>query len=165
MDEAARRAGPEDLARLGELVAEAAGTTRSLRGGSGLVAAFDEAVSDAGGLGAYVTGGRRVALVGTYHDHVVGFAVAETTDAPGSARVLGLWVEPGAREVGVGSALLQATMSWAAEHEALGLDVPALPGDRHTKNLLERSSFRARLVVLHRSFEQGAPNEAFSAPR
>jgi ribosomal protein S18 acetylase RimI-like enzyme len=65
----------------------------------------------------------------------------------------GCYVEPSARQVGVGRALLDALVSAFVTSGCRGVDVPALPGDREMKNLLERAGFKARLITMHRSLE------------
>jgi GNAT superfamily N-acetyltransferase len=60
-----------------------------------------------------------------------------------------LYVEPGAREVGAGEALLSAARSWAIEKGACGIDVAVLPGSREAKNFLESAGLTARLIVMH----------------
>ena len=53
--------------------------------------------------------------------------------------------------MGVGRALLDALVTWFAAAGCRGVDVTALPGDRATKNLLEASGFKARLITMHRT--------------
>ena len=61
-----------------------------------------------------------------------------------------VFVDPRARDVGVGEALIGAATTWALASGCVGLDGLALPGDRHTKNLYERSGLTARLITVHR---------------
>lgn len=60
-----------------------------------------------------------------------------------------LYVEPEAREVGAGEALLSAARAWAIEQGACGIDVAVLPGSREAKNFLESAGLTARLIVMH----------------
>jgi hypothetical protein len=53
----------------------------------------------------------------------------------------------------VGGALLEGLVSWFAAAGCRGVDVSALPGDRETKNLLEATGFKARLITMHRTLE------------
>lgn len=95
----------------------------------------------------------QVAFVGLLDTHPMGFALVVIDDQmPGGrlARVEELYVEPEAREVGLGEALLDATVQWAKAQGCSGIDVEALPGARSAKNLGERSGFTARLLVLHK---------------
>ena len=61
------------------------------------------------------------------------------------------YVEPEARGVGVGRALLDDLVAWFASSGCRGVDVTALPGDRATKNFLEGAGFKARLLTMHRT--------------
>jgi hypothetical protein len=60
------------------------------------------------------------------------------------------YVEVGAREVGVGEALVNELLAWFSAEGCTDVDALALPGDRRTKQLYETSGFKARLLTLHR---------------
>lgn len=60
-----------------------------------------------------------------------------------------LYVESQVRRLGVGKALLRLAGEWARSHGCVGLDVPALPGQRAAKVFLEDAGFKARLIVMH----------------
>ena len=91
-------------------------------------------------------------LVGTFSDVVVGIAVG-TLKRLGT-RLVGqiecFYVEPAARTVGVGQAIVGSLVEWFAEQGCTDVDAVALPGDRSSKQLLESSGFKARLLILHR---------------
>jgi hypothetical protein len=53
----------------------------------------------------------------------------------------------------VGRALLDALVAWFETTGCRGVDINALPGDRATKNVLEASGFKARLITMHRTLE------------
>jgi len=61
-----------------------------------------------------------------------------------------VFVEPDARELGFGDALLAAAMDWGREHGAELIEGHALPGDRNIKNLYERAGVVARLITTSR---------------
>ena len=63
----------------------------------------------------------------------------------------GLYVEPGARGVGVGEAVMDAVVTWSESKGCRGIDGFALPGDRETKNFFERFGLTARAILVHRS--------------
>ena len=65
-------------------------------------------------------------------------------------RVECCYVEPAARQVGVGTSLLAGMVGWLAEVGCTDVEAPALPGDRTSKQLLEAAGFKARLLPLHR---------------
>jgi len=116
----------------------------------GLVA---KALLRPGGLARLLADGRRRAFVGTLDDVVVAMAVGRV-DIVGEASVGivdGCYVEPRARQMGVGRALVDALVSTFAASGCRGVDVPTLPGDRPSKSLLEGAGFKARLITMHRS--------------
>jgi GNAT superfamily N-acetyltransferase len=119
---------------------------------TGLIA---KALMRPGGLDRLLADSRRRVLVGTVDDTVVGMAIGRVDDV-GEAS-LGIidacFVEARARGVGVGGALLEGLVSWFAAAGCRGVDVSALPGDRETKNLLEATGFKARLITMHRTLE------------
>jgi len=155
--ESTRPARREDQERCAELCQQAFAHLGEARGGplylrreAGLLA---KALLRPGGLDRLLADRRRRVLVGTVDDSVVGLAIGHI-DAVGEATVGvvdGCYVEPGARGVGVGRALLDAVVAWLTAAGCRGIDASALPGDRETKNLLEASGFKARLITLHRT--------------
>ena len=157
--EAARAAQRSDADRCGELCRQALNSLQDVRGGAlftrretGLVA---KALLRPGGLDRLIADGRRRVLVGTVDEAVVGLALGRI-DPVGEAS-LGIidacYVEPEARGVGVGRALLDDLMVWFTSSGCRGVDVTALPGDRATKNFLEGSGFKARLLTMHRPLQ------------
>jgi GNAT superfamily N-acetyltransferase len=81
-------------------------------------------------------------------DVVVGYLVAPRAD--GIIRIDEVYVEPEAREVGFGDALLASAIE-AGRHDGCTLvEGEALPGDRNTKNLYERAGITARLITVSR---------------
>ena len=96
------------------------------------------------------------AFVGTLDDAVVGYGiveVAELRDGSRIGRVTELFVEPDAREVGVGETLANALVEWCRARGCTGVDATALPGHRATKNFFEEQGFVARSLTMHRNLE------------
>lgn len=94
--------------------------------------------------------------VGTVDGVVVGFGVVELEvlrDATTLGRVTELFVDPGARAVGVGEVLMEALLGFCSEHGCGGVDARVLPGHRAAKNFFEGSGFTARAIVMHRTLE------------
>lgn len=152
MGEAARPAVEQDLAALRELRATCLAELEAKRGGALLasrlaITAGRDALTDA------IRDPAQGLFVGTLSDVAVGYARA-SCQALAGGRLLGvldeLFVEPAARGVGVGEALVAAVSAWLHQKGCLGVDTNALPGDRATKNFLEGAGFRARLLVMHR---------------
>ena len=98
--------------------------------------------------------------IGVIDDAPVGYAVVavetlQTGETLG--RVTDLYVTRGAREVGVGEALIGEALLWCEQRNCVGVDALALPGNRATKNFFETFGFTARLLVLHRSLQPDSP--------
>ena len=96
------------------------------------------------------------AAVATLDDVVVGHAITHLGTAGGVARVTWLYVEPGARELGLGEMLLADATEWATAVGASRIESTALPGDRETKNMFERFGMKARLLVVGRPLGEPA---------
>jgi GNAT superfamily N-acetyltransferase len=79
-------------------------------------------------------------------DVVVGYLVLDGGDDV--ARILDVYVSPGAREVGFGDALIEAAVAKARAVGCRSIEGEALPGDRDTKNLYERAGITARLIIV-----------------
>ena len=105
-------------------------------------------------------------VVGTVDGVVVGYGMAhiETLhDGSPLAVVTDLYVDPAARAIGVGEAMMDLLVAHAREVGAVGIDAIALPGDRHTKNFFETFGLTARAIVVHRSLLP--VDEAQAVPR
>jgi len=153
--EGARPAVQQDAERCAELCRGATDELQAKRGGPlalrGEVRLLTEALLSAGGLATLVAGADRRVLVGTVDDVVVGFAVGRVEEV-GEKRlgvIEGCYVEPGARGVGVGRAMLDGLLAFFRSSGCHAVDATALPGDRGTKNFYEAAGFKARLLTLH----------------
>ena len=155
--EAARRATEDDVPRLAELcrlsLAEFAARER---GGAVFVAREARAEPVDQGLLDAVHDPGLVAVAGTIDGVVVGYGTGRV-EALRDGRCLGvvddLFVEEGARAVGVGEAIMDELIAWFEARRCAGVDATALPGARETKNFFEESGFTARLLVMHRQLE------------
>ena len=149
MTEEARPAVADDLPVLVELHRQATEELRTEKGGA--VWARQSRRHEPLTLDA--DGGRQLVLAGVIDEVVVGYArvVAEALEGGGELAVLtDVYVEPGAREVGVGEALLDAAVAWAEARGCIGIDSVALPGMRATKNFFEAAGLVARAIVVHK---------------
>ena len=90
-------------------------------------------------------------LVGGLDETVMGYLVARIKDQ--IAIVEQVFVTHDARTLGVGDALVAAIIFWAKSNSYKSLDALALPGDRETKNLYERSGLVARLITVTKTLE------------
>lgn len=141
---AVRWAGDDDAPVTDELLEHARAEARHKRHGPLLV---DEPVS-----AGEAEPCSRTAVV-SLDDLVVGLATAHVATLASGTRLCSLsllYVEEEARGVGVGEALLDFLLTFARDEGCEGVDIPALPGDRETKNFLERAGFSARLLTMHR---------------
>ncbi len=152
-EEAARRATAADLPTLVELATAAIAEKRTQKGGElwarrerrtePLVASFTAALAD----------NDQHVLVGTIDGTIVGFGAVhlEKLDDGGLLGVVDeVYVDPGAREVGIGELLMGELVAWCRERGCFGVDSLALPGDRATKNFFESFGLVARAIVVHR---------------
>ena len=151
--EAARAPRDDELPRLAELHRLAVSATLPERGGE--VFAARETAGEPLEDWLRDRASRGGVWAGTVDESVVGYAVAIIEDARAGvrlARIEALFVEEGARGVGVGAAMMAAVLEWSAANKCTGVDAWALPGDRNTKNFFEGSGFSARLLTMHHSF-------------
>ena len=151
--EGARAATSADLPRVAALAHGFRAELRGERGGPLWAAreARPEPLESA--LASLLGTGDATVLAGTLDEHVVGYAVVEIEGLRDGSRlgVIGeLYVEPGARGVGVGEALVEACVAFCLAAGCSGVDAAALPGHREAKNFFERAGFTARLLVMHR---------------
>jgi GNAT superfamily N-acetyltransferase len=153
VEEAARPATGEDVPRLAQLVAEAVAEQAEGRGGRIWSARETRALPADASLAALVADPDALVLAGTVDGTVVGYAVAVTEQLRTGDRlgvVTDVYVEEGARAVGVGEALLDQVVAWCEAAGCIGIDALALPGNRSTKNFFESFGFTARAIVVHR---------------
>ena len=154
--EAARAGTSDDVAAVIDLARQAIAELRPNRGGQ----IWSQRESHAEPLGPVIdaavagTDPSVQLVVGTIDDVVVGYGMAhlETLhDGRPLAVVTDLYVDPQARAVGVGEAMMDLLVARAVAAGAVGIDAIALPGDRHTKNFFETFGLTARAIVVHRS--------------
>jgi ribosomal protein S18 acetylase RimI-like enzyme len=151
--EAARAATVADLPTLVALARSALEELRPTRGGElwARREARVEPLED--GLASALDDPARVVVVGTLDAVVVGYAVVRR-EVLRDGGVLGaiddLYVEPAARGVGVGEAVMDQVLAWCRRNGCEGIDAIALPGNRAAKNFFERFGLVARAIVVHR---------------
>ncbi len=155
MEEGCRPASTADLPRIAELNRAVIEELSPMRGGAVWKAreARPEPLED--GLADLLDNPDARVLVATIDDTVVGYAVVHLEYlADGS--ILGviddIFVEEGARQVGLGELMIDDLMTWCEERKCVGMDAMALPGHRATKNFFEESGFTARQLVMHHHF-------------
>jgi 8-oxo-dGTP diphosphatase len=94
----------------------------------------------------------RIVVLGEIDGVALGFAAAHVAPAPGPvvAVVDAVFVQPGARGIGLGEAIVNEVVAWAESQGCQGVDIPALPGNRAAKAFCEDNGFIARLLTMHR---------------
>jgi GNAT superfamily N-acetyltransferase len=153
--ETARRATPSDLPEVVRLARLAAVELGPLRGGSLFLAGESRSEPIEPGLTAALDDPDQAIWLGALDGVAVGYA-ATRLERLADGRLLAvatdLFVEPLARAVGVGEALMTEILAWAKGLGAVGVDSWALPGARETKNFFEEQGFTARLLTMHHRF-------------
>ena len=147
------------MPRLAELCRQALAELRAVdRGGPVFVAREGRAEPVEESLRQAVLDPQCSVVVGTVDDVVVGYAtgrVESLRDGTALGVIDDLYVEPEARAVGVGEAMMGHLLAWFRARGCQGLDSTALPGLRATKNFFEESGFSARLIVMHHRMADG----------
>ena len=150
MHEEARPARDEDRSAIEALHRAATAELAAERGGAVWAARADRH----GAVTVEVDHPDTLVLAGTIDGAVVGYARIRAERLAGGeelAVLTDIYVDPEAREVGVGEALLDAAIEWARQRGAIGIDSVALPGMRDTKNFFESAGMVARAILVHRS--------------
>lgn len=163
--EAARPATTDDVDRILELTRELRAELAGQRGGDLWWRTHEPVEHHEPGLRALLDYDDDCVLVGSVDDTVVGYAITRRHRLPDGSHlaVVGeLYVEPDAREVGVGESLVGAVLEWAQAHGCVGIDATALPGNRAAKNFFETHGFVARSLTMHRPL--GASTDAPTGP-
>ena len=115
-----------------------------------------------GAFGAWLADPNVLVVAGCIDDVVIGIGVVEVEQLRDGSRhgvVRELYVEEGARSVGVGEAMTNRMLAFCAERACLGVDAVALPGHRATKNFFEEQGFTARALTMHTRIDPSAPGE------
>lgn len=151
-DAAARPAAVDEIELVLELVRQSQTERLTERGGAVLERLEPRPPIDREGL----TNDSVLVALGTYCDVPFGFAHATlaSTDASSVVHLHDLFVEPGARGVGVGEALLELVLDWARTLDATGIDSLVLPGNREGKNFFERFGLVARAIHVYRELDR-----------
>lgn len=145
MQQVIRRMAIEDIAVVAQLELDARAALAEQRGGAAHLAER-AAVGEWADL---VDSAGRPVWVSTIDDVVLGYLELEI--AGDTARVMQVYVEPQAREVGFGDWLLEAALTEARTQGCIVIEGYALPGDRATKNLYERAGITARKITVSKA--------------
>jgi GNAT superfamily N-acetyltransferase len=156
--EGSRPAGEHDIAPIVELAVAMRAELAGIRGGELWVEreAWPEPLDES--YRALLARDDALVVVGTIDDIVLGFGVVEVEQlrsGPHLGVVTDLFVDEGAREVGVGECIIDDLIAFCAEHRCIGIDAIALPGHRATKNFFEEHHFTARALTMHHRLAPG----------
>lgn len=139
-----RRAVADDVDALRLLESEARGQFERFRGGdrlatelSGVEIGWVERI-DSDGLLIFVAG---------FDDVPLGYLCLNIATTNGVPLIETVYVTAEVRQLGLGDGLVSAAIESCGEMGAVAIDAFALPGDRETKNLFERSGLTARLLI------------------
>ena len=156
--EHARLATADDLDALVTLWDLAVRELDGVRGGSLLAGTL---VRD--DLGAYLADGLedpdRLLVVGLIDEVLVGIGsvICDRSRRQTVGHLELIFVDPSARQIGVAEAMVEIVLSWCSEKACVGIDAPALPGNRPAKAFFEEQGFLARLLVMHHPLNAGGP--------
>jgi ribosomal protein S18 acetylase RimI-like enzyme len=139
-----RPAEPDDAGALAVLEATAREALVDARGGRALL---DEVAIVGDWVKAVVDLGQRV-FVAEIDGVVLGYLQLVLDGR--RAVVRQVYVDPGGRELGFGSDMLDLAIVEAIAARCTAIEGTALPGDRDTKNLYERARITARKIVVSR---------------
>jgi ribosomal protein S18 acetylase RimI-like enzyme len=155
--EGSRPATAEDLSRIAALAELAREELVPMKGGALWSAREAVAKPFEDAYAALLDRDDAFVVVGTVEETVVGFGVV-TLERLRTGETLGvisdLFVEPEAREVGVGEVMADELVAFCATRGCTGIDALALPGHRTTKNFFEGFGFTARALVMHRPLDR-----------
>ncbi len=152
--EGARAAAVDDVAVMALLAETAIGEQIEERGGGIWHRREARALPATADLTEAVSAPDQFAVVGTIDDVIIGYGTVATEtlrDGALLARVQDLFVDPGARKVGVGAAMMDLLVDQAREWGCIGIDTVVLPGNRDTKNFFESYGLVARNLTVHRA--------------
>ncbi|MEO8364076.1 MAG: GNAT family N-acetyltransferase [Ilumatobacteraceae bacterium] len=146
-----RRANLDDTLTLSSLETEARNQLTKFRGGERL------------GLGVSLVGDRWneridsnewLVLVAGFDNEALGYLCVNFAAPSGAPLIEVVYVTDGARQLGLGDGLVTAAIAECRRRNASEIDAYALPGDRETKNLFERSGLTARLLIASKNIEE-----------
>ena len=143
-----RGASEADVTAIMELAAEARIEIAQFRGHEHLVDA--SAVTEQQ-WAITITSSKSIVLVALSSMSIVGYAKGDIDDKGTICTVSHVFVDPQARQLGIGAGLVGEIARVAKDKGCKTLDAVALPGDRKMKNLYERIGMPARLLIASKS--------------
>ena len=146
-----RPAQIEDKEILGELLLHAQNELKNQRGG--MLYLQTEVRANFSSLEADLKDPDSMLAVGVFENLVVGWGAVNTyqvEDGPKIGRITEIYVQPEARNIGVGEVVISSLLEWAKANGCGGIEGTALPGNREMKGIFERFGIKTRLLVLYK---------------
>lgn len=156
MDPIVRSATNDDVAALDHLQSDAREGLTEMRGGPLRLRECDPIVD----WPALFADRSTAVFVGTLDDVVLGYMVLVLRADIDRGVVTHVYVDAGARELGLGDTMLEAAIAHVRSAQLGGIESVALPGDRETKNLFERAGMTARKITVYKSLVAAADQPA-----
>ena len=145
---AVRSATAADASTLSELEREARNEIATFRGHQSLLreVKFIDTL-----WGSAIAESSCLVLVAETSGQVVAYAKGDISTTEGTCSVSHIYVDPLARQIGIGAGLISEITHIAKDRGCTTLDALALPGDRKMKNLYERVGMPARLLIASKT--------------
>lgn len=153
LDETVRTATEADLDDVVALAASAVAEKQDQKGGAVWVRREGRRQPLAQSLAHAVTADDHEMAVGQLNGATVAYGIVHVDVLPDGGKlgvVDDIYVDPRAREVGIGELLMEHLIGWCRDQDCFGVDSLALPGDRSTKNFFESFGLVARAIIVHR---------------
>ena len=148
MDYFVRLAHRDDIEALRLLESEARTQLTQFRGGKRLASELplvDQQWSERIGSTEWLV------IVGGFDGTPLGYLCAKMVTAQDVLLIEQVFVTAEARQLGLGDGLVNAAIESCRQRGMTAVDAFALPGDRETKNLFERSGLTARLLIVSKN--------------
>lgn len=139
-----RRAIHADCDALRLLEVEMREQLTKFRGGERLAAELSFVGND---WAARIDSDNWMVFVAGFDEVQLGYLCLDLATAKEVPLIASVYVTAEVRQLGLGDALVSAAIEACSDLGAVAVDALALPGDRQTKNLFERSGLTARLLI------------------
>jgi GNAT superfamily N-acetyltransferase len=151
VDDFVRPAHPGDADALQLLESEARAQLAHFRGGDRL----DTDLPSVGdGWVQRIASDEWLVLVAGFDDVPLGYLCANMATTRAVPLIERVYVTVDVRQLGLGDRLVSAAIEASRRLGATAIDALALPGDRETKNLFERSGLTARLLIVSKGLDE-----------
>ena len=143
-----RSASEQDVPAIVDLAKEAQTEIAQFRGHEQLL---EDSTSTEQQWATAIASDTNVVLVALSSMSIVGYAKGDIDDKGAICLVSHVFVDPQARQLGIGAGLVGEIARVAKAKGCQTLDAVALPGDRKMKNLYERIGMPARLLIASKN--------------